>query len=149
MSQPFAFNLSRPAGRNLDYSICAQFLLLHLAPLLAFWTGVSAAAVAACLGLYFVRMFAITAGFHRLLSHRTYQTGRVFQFLIAFVGTASYQKGPLWWSAHHRRHHLHTDTADDLHSPVTRSVWQSHTGWFLSRESQQTDFKLVANLAKY
>ena len=149
MSQPFAVNLARPARAELHYSICAQFLLLHLAPLLAFWTGVSAAAVAACLALYFVRMFAITAGFHRLLSHRTYKSGRVFQFVIAFAGTAAYQKGPLWWSAHHRRHHLHTDTADDLHSPVTRSVWQSHTGWFLARESQQTDFKLVANLTKY
>ena len=63
-----------------------------------------------CLALYVVRMFAITAGFHRLLAHRTYRTSRVFQFLIAFTGTASYQKGPLWWSAHHRRHHLVADT---------------------------------------
>lgn len=149
MSQPLAINLSRAAQGQLHYSICTQFLLLHLAPLLAIWTGVSAAAVGVCIALYVVRMFAITAGFHRLLSHRTYQTGRVFQFLIAFVGTASYQRGPLWWSAHHRHHHLHTDTSVDIHSPVKRSVWQSHTGWFLSRESQQTDFKLVANLVKY
>ena len=149
MSQSFAINLSRLKREHLDYSVCAQFLFMHLACLLALRTGVSAAAVALCLALYVVRMFAITAGFHRLLSHRTYKTGRAFQFLIAFAGTAAYQKGPLWWSAHHRRHHLHTDTAADLHSPVTRSVWQSHTGWFLSRESQPTDHKLVANLAKY
>ncbi len=134
---------------ELSYAVCTQFLFMHLACLLAFWTGVSAAAVAVCLALYVVRMFAITAGFHRLFSHRSYRTGRLFQFLLAFVGTASYQKGPLWWSAHHRRHHLYVDTEDDLHSPVMRSVWQSHVGWFLSRDSQATDVRLISNLLKY
>lgn len=109
-----------------DYAVCTQFLFMHLACLLAFWTGVSAAAVAVCLALYVVRMFAITAGFHRLFSHRSYRTGRLFQFLLAFAATAAYQKGPLWWAAHHRRHHLHVDTEEDLHSPVMRSLWQSH-----------------------
>jgi stearoyl-CoA desaturase (delta-9 desaturase) len=122
---------------------------MHLACLLAFWTGVSAASVAVCLALYVVRMFAITAGFHRLFSHRSYRAGRLFQFLLAFAGTAAYQKGPLWWAAHHRRHHLHVDTREDLHSPVVRSVWQSHVGWFLSRESRATDRRLIPNLLKY
>ena len=139
----------QPGQRGLDYAVCTQFLFMHLVCLLAFWTGVSAVAVAVCLALYVARMFAITAGFHRLFSHRSYRTGRLFQFLLAFVGTASYQKGPLWWSAHHRRHHLHVDTEEDLHSPVMRSVWQSHVGWFLSRESQATDLRLISNLLKY
>jgi stearoyl-CoA desaturase (Delta-9 desaturase) len=139
----------RPGRRGLDYAVCTQFLFMHLACLLAFWTGVSAAAVALCLVLYVGRMFAITAGFHRLFSHRSYKTGRLFQFVLAFAGTAAYQKGPLWWSAHHRRHHLNVDTEDDLHSPVMRSVWQSHVGWFLSRESRATDERLIPNLLKY
>ena len=122
---------------------------MHVACLLVIWTGVSAVAVITCLTLYVVRMFAITAGFHRLFAHRTYKTGRIFQFLIAFAGTASYQKGPLWWSAHHRRHHLHADTEDDLHSPLTRTLWRSHVGWFLYRDSQATDWKLIPNLIKY
>jgi len=122
---------------------------MHAACLLVFWTGVSAAAVAVCVALYVVRMFAITAGFHRLLAHRSYKTGRVFQFLIAFAGTAAYQKGPLWWAAHHRRHHLYADTDDDFHSPVSRSVWRSHVGWFMCRESRATDVPLVSNLMKF
>jgi stearoyl-CoA desaturase (delta-9 desaturase) len=134
---------------QLVFSVCVQFLFMHVACLLAIWTGVSVAAVAVCLALYVVRMFAITAGFHRLFSHRTYRTGRVFQFLLAFTGTAAYQKGPLWWSAHHRHHHLHTDTERDLHSPLTRTLWRSHVGWFLSRDSQATDAKLISNLLKY
>jgi stearoyl-CoA desaturase (delta-9 desaturase) len=94
-------------------------------------------------------MFAITAGFHRLFAHRTYGTGRIFRFLMAFTGTAAYQKGPLWWSAHHRRHHLLADTEEDLHSPLTRTLWRSHVGWFLSRDSQVTEWKLITNLSKY
>lgn len=137
------------AENGLDYSTCIQFFFMHVACLLAIWSGVSAVAVAVCLALYVVRMFAITAGFHRLFSHRTYATGRVFQFLIAFAGTASYQKGPLWWSSHHRRHHLHADTENDLHSPLARSAWASHVGWFLSRESLATDRALIRNLAQY
>jgi stearoyl-CoA desaturase (delta-9 desaturase) len=149
MNETLVMNIARPGRRGLDYAVCTQFLFMHLACLLAFRTGVSAAAVAVCLALYLVRMFAITAGFHRLFSHRSYRTGRPFQFLLALAGTAAYQKGPLWWSSHHRRHHLHVDTEKDLHSPVVRSVWQSHVGWFLSRDSQAADLRLVTNLLKY
>jgi len=134
---------------KLDYFICLQFLFMHVACLLVLWTGVSVVAVVICLALYVVRMFAITAGFHRLLAHRTYKTSRLFQFLMAFTGTASYQKGPLWWSAHHRRHHLVADTSQDFHSPLTRRFWRAHFGWFLSRDSQKTEWKLIGNLSKY
>ncbi len=142
-------NNNRSRAEKVDYSVCIQFLFMHLACLLVILTGVSAVAVAVCLALYVVRMFAITAGFHRLFSHRTYKTGRVFRFLMAFTGTAAYQKGPLWWSAHHRRHHLYADTEQDLHSPLSRTLWRSHVGWFLSRESHDTDWKLITNLSKY
>lgn len=141
---------ARPSvWEKLDYSVCIQFLFMHLACLLVIWTGVSVVAVVTCLALYVVRMFAITAGFHRFFSHRTYRTGRVFQFILAFLGTASYQKGPLWWSAHHRGHHLHSDTERDLHSPLAHTLWESHVGWFLTRDSQATDERLISNLLKY
>lgn len=149
MFESFRKNPRGIKQESLDYSVCVQFLFMHLACLLVIWTGISAIAVTVCLALYVVRMFAITAGFHRLFAHRSYRTGRIFQFLMAFVGTASYQKGPLWWAAHHRSHHLHTDTENDLHSPMTHSFWRSHVGWFLSRESQATDRALVSNLVKY
>jgi stearoyl-CoA desaturase (delta-9 desaturase) len=149
MFKSFRKNQSGTNPKTLDYSVCVQFLFMHLACLLAFWTGISTAAVIVCLALYVLRMFAITAGFHRLFAHRSYKTGRIFQFVMAFVGTASYQKGPLWWAAHHRSHHLNTDTETDIHSPITRSVWQSHVGWFLLRASQTTDRTLVSNLVKY
>jgi stearoyl-CoA desaturase (delta-9 desaturase) len=148
MSQPLAINQRALERSHLHYSSCVQFFLMHAACLLAIWSGVSVVAVCVCLALYVVRMFAITAGFHRLFAHRTYKTGRVFQFLMAFTATASYQKGPLWWASHHRRHHIHADTEDDLHSPLTRSLWRSHVGWFLTRASLATDRSLVRNLVE-
>src|SRR6266516_103034 len=148
MSESSLKNLRPLSSGNLDYSICTQFLFMHLTCLLVIWTGVSPVAVAVCVALYIVRMFAITAGFHRLFAHRTYTTGRIFRLLMAFTGTAAYQKGPLWWSAHHRRHHLLADTEEDLHSPLTRTLWRSHVGWFLSRDSQVTEWKLITNLSK-
>ena len=149
MSASLDKNLRPMDGEQLDRFICIQFLFMHLACLLVIWTGVSAVAVVTCLILYVIRMFAITAGFHRLFAHRTYKTSRVFQFLMAFIGTASYQKGPLWWSAHHRRHHLVADTEEDFHSPLTRRFWRAHFGWFLSRDSQRTEWKFITNLSKY
>src|SRR5260370_6803208 len=149
MSESIVSN-PRPLDRGkLNYSVCIQFLFMHLACLAAIWTGASVVSVVGCLVWYVVRRFAITAGFHRLFSHRTYQTGRIFGFLMAFAGTAAYQKGPLWWSSHHRRHHLHADTEDDLHSPLTRTLWRSHVGWFLHSESQATEWALIPNLLTY
>jgi len=125
------------------------FILLHIACLLIFWAGFSWTAFTALIISYAVRMFGITAGFHRYFSHRTFKTSRIFQFLLAFLGTSSAQKGPLWWAAHHRHHHKHSDTEKDVHSPVKRSLWWSHVGWILSDRFKDTNFRMVKDLQKY
>src|ERR1700682_3266347 len=89
MTEATPKHLRRVGRQKLDYSVCIQFLLLHLACLAFIWTGVSTVAVVTCLSLYLVRMFALTAGFHRFFAHRAYRTSRVFQFLLAFLGTSS------------------------------------------------------------
>ena len=89
-------------------------------------------------GLYFVRMLAITGGYHRYFSHRSYRLKRVPQFVLAFVGTTAAQKGPLWWAAHHRAHHKYSDTERDIHSPI-RGFWWSHVGWILCDKFNKTD----------
>jgi stearoyl-CoA desaturase (delta-9 desaturase) len=70
-----------------------------------------------CFALYVIRMFGITAGYHRYFSHRSYRTSRLFQFVLAWIGCSALQRGPLWWAAHHRYHHQHSDQQEDLHSP--------------------------------
>ena len=124
------------------------FLALHAACLLVFWCGASPVAVTACAGLYAVRIFAITAGFHRYFSHRTFKTSRLFQFVLAWLGTTATQKGPLWWAANHRYHHAHSDTEEDTHSP-RRGFWWSHVGWFLCDRFSETDWRLIPDLRGY
>ena len=125
------------------------FLCMHLACILSLWTGVSVAALAVCLGLYAIRMFGITAGYHRYFSHRSYETSRAFQFILACLGAMAAQKGPLWWASHHRRHHGYSDTSEDVHSPIVRGFWWSHVGWFLSRKYEETDVRLIKDLTYY
>ncbi len=115
----------------------------------AIWVGWGWAAFAWLLGGYAVRMFAITAGYHRYFAHRTYKTGRVFQFLLALVAMSSAQRGPLWWATHHRRHHKYSDQPEDVHSPRQRGFWWSHAGWLLGSRHSATDFERVKDFAKY
>jgi len=124
-------------------------ILLHASCLLAFFTGVSRPAALACFVFYWVRVFGITVGFHRCLAHRSFRTSRVFQFVLAWMGTAAMQRGPLWFVALHRHHHRHADTDEDVHSPVARSFWWGHIGWILCRKYDRADLRLVRDLAAF
>jgi stearoyl-CoA desaturase (delta-9 desaturase) len=101
----------------------AVFVLLHVACLAVFLTGVSVLALSLCGAVYLVQMIGITAGYHRYFSHRSYKTSRAFQFVLAWLGCSAAQKGPLWWAAQHRHHHRTSDTPEDLHSPVAHTLW--------------------------
>jgi len=122
---------------------------MHVACLAVFLTGAGVPALALCGAVYALQMVGITAGYHRYFSHRSYKTSRIFQFLLAWLGCSAAQRGPLWWAAQHRHHHRTSDTPEDLHSPVTHSLWQSHVGWVLSPESDGTDERTVKDLARY
>jgi len=122
---------------------------LHLAALTAVFTGVSWKGLLLCAFLYAIRMFGVTAGYHRYFSHRTYKMGRVMQFLMAVLAQSSGQKGVLWWSANHRHHHKYSDQEEDIHSPVRKGFWYSHVGWILSGKHERTRVELVKDLAKY
>ncbi len=108
------------------------------------WRWLALAAV-----VYAVRMFAITAGYHRYFSHRAYRTSRAFQLALAVLGATAAQKGPLWWAAHHRDHHRFSDGPDDVHSPLRRGFWWSHVGWILSRRHHATKNERVKDLARF
>ena len=106
-------------------------------------------AVWALLITYFIRVFALTAGFHRYFSHRSFKTSRFFQFVLAWLGTSAAQMGPMWWAAHHRHHHQHSDTEEDVHSPVAKDVFWAHVGWVLCQTYGGTDTNKVKDLYKY
>ena len=136
-------------GDDIVYPSTIPFLAVHLACLAAIWTGISWPAVALCVTLYWLRMFAVTAGYHRYFSHRAFATGRVFQFILAFLAQSTAQKSVLWWAAKHRHHHLHSDTASDVHSPRHTGFLYSHIGWVFARRHGDTDFGQVADLARF
>jgi len=114
------------------------FIMLHVGAFAApFLVPVTWTAIGLCVLFYVVRMFGITGVYHRYFAHRTYKTSRWFQFVLAWIGCAALQKGPLWWAGHHRHHHKHSDTEDDPHSPIVRSVWWAHVGWVISGEFEE------------
>ncbi|WOE32435.1 MULTISPECIES: acyl-CoA desaturase [unclassified Acinetobacter] len=124
------------------------FIVLHIACVAVFWVGVSWFAVGFMLCFYLIRMFAITAFFHRYLSHKTFQTSRIVQFIFVLIGTMSAQRGPLWWAAHHRYHHRYTETEHDPHAS-TRGFYYSHIGWFLNDYNFATRKAVIKDWLKY
>ena len=127
----------------------APMLLLHLTPLAAIWTGIDPTAAWLFLATYWVRIFAITGGYHRYFAHRTYKTSRAFQLFLAFLGGTAVQKGALWWAANHRWHHRHADDPEDVHSPVQRGFWYAHIGWIMCATHERTRVELIGDLWKY
>ena len=124
-------------------------VFLHLACIGVFFTGFSWVAVAVLLLTYTVRVFALTAGFHRYFSHRAFKTSRIFQFVMAWVGTSSAQLGPMWWAANHRHHHQHSDKEEDIHSPVVKDAFWAHIGWVLCRAHRNIKYDRIRDLSKY
>jgi stearoyl-CoA desaturase (delta-9 desaturase) len=134
---------------DIIYPDTVSFILVHLACLGALWTGVTARTLLLCAALYLVRMFAVTAGYHRYFSHRSYKTSRVGQLLLAVLCQTTTQKSVLWWAAKHRHHHRHSDTEDDVHSPRHRGFWYSHLGWIFARKHDETELDAVPDLTRF
>src|SRR6476660_927909 len=134
---------------DIVYPSAIPFVLVHLACLTAIWSGITWQAVALCFGFYWLRIFAIGAGYHRYFSHRTYSTSRAFQFVLALLSQSSAQKSVLWWAAKHRHHHLHSDTERDVHSPRHKAFLYSHVGWIFARRHANTTLVPVAYFARY
>ncbi|MGP0567174.1 MULTISPECIES: acyl-CoA desaturase [unclassified Nitrospina] len=134
-------------SREIDWLRCTPFVLLHVACLGAIWVGFSTTALIVAVALYFIRVFAITAFYHRYSSHRSFKTSRWLQFIFAVIGASSIQRGPLWWAAHHRHHHRHhhrvSDLREDSHSPVQHGFLWSHMLWFCCQSNFRTKTELI------
>lgn len=137
------------SNRKIGWSGAIPFVLIHLLAFGVIWTGFTWPAVIVGIVLYVVRMWGVTAGYHRYFAHRTFETSRVFQFILAFIAMSSAQRGVLWWAAHHRRHHKYSDLEGDLHSPVRDGFWFSHMGWIFVKGADDTDFDRVKDLQKF
>ncbi len=135
--------------RGVDWLRVSPFIVIHLACLAVFVVGWSPFALAFAAAFYVVRMFAITAFYHRYFSHRAFRTSRAAQFCFALLGATATQRGPLWWAAHHRAHHRHSDGEGDVHSPERQGFWYSHVGWILARGNFRTRTELVPDWMRF
>jgi stearoyl-CoA desaturase (delta-9 desaturase) len=101
------------------------------------------------LAIYALHVFTLTAGFHRYFSHKSFKTSRLFQFILAFLGTMAAQKDPLWWASHHRLHHEHADQELDPHSPRHKGFWWAHIGWVMQRNLDETRFDKIKDFSRF
>ncbi|MFO0568662.1 MAG: acyl-CoA desaturase [Polyangiaceae bacterium] len=139
---------TRGPDETVDWVKSIPFFVMHLMPLGVLLTGIGWKEILLAAALYVVRMFFITAGYHRYFAHRAFKTGRIMQFLLAFGGGTAAQKGVLWWAGHHRHHHKYSDMPEDIHSPK-RGFWWSHVGWILCRKYEDTPTERIRDFAKY
>ncbi len=138
-----------PYDDHIQWYRVIPFIAMHIACLGVFLVEFSWIPIMVALALFIVRMFAITAFYHRYFSHRTFKTSRLFQFLMAFIGCSAAQRGPLWWAAQHRHHHNHSDEHPDEHSPGLRGFWMSHMGWFMTKSGFETKTRLVRDWLRF
>jgi stearoyl-CoA desaturase (Delta-9 desaturase) len=148
-SPPMAANGTGRDPDSIDWTRIVPFIGLHLACFAVIWVGISWISVIVALIAYAVRMFAITGLYHRYFSHRAFKTSRLGQFIFGVLGASAVQRGPIWWAAHHRHHHAHSDQEGDIHSPQQVGFWKAHMGWFLTQRGFAPDMKYVRDLMKF
>ena len=146
---PETFSEPPTSGAKVEWFRCVPYIAIHALVSLAFFHPFVWSCLLLCLFSYSVRMFAITAFYHRYFSHRAFKTSRFVQFIGGFIACCSAQRGPLWWAAHHRRHHRHSDTDKDMHSPKTNSLFWSHTLWFMTDYAVPTFLKEIPDWLKF
>jgi stearoyl-CoA desaturase (delta-9 desaturase) len=122
--------------------VVVPFLGLLTAIVLLWNRAVDLADLAILLGCYLVCGFGITVGYHRLLTHRGFQTSSRLEHVWAVLGSFALQGSVMDWVADHRKHHAHTDVEGDPHSPHVghgsglAGLWHAHTGWLFETHGQ-------------
>ena len=125
-----------------------------IAAAVLFWNElVTATDLAIMAVMYLVTAIGVTVGYHRLLTHRAFQTYRPLRYAFAVLGSMAVQGSVIAWVADHRKHHAHTDVEGDPHSPhvghgsglggVLRGLWYAHAGWLMDSHGR-ADWKKYA-----
>ena len=131
--------------------------LATIAAVVLFWNQiVTPADLVILLVMYLITGLAITVGFHRLLTHRSFQTYKPVEYAFAILGSMSVQGPVITWVADHRKHHAHTDRPGDPHSPhvghgdgvkgVFAGLWHAHIGWSMSEHGRADEQRYARDL---
>jgi stearoyl-CoA desaturase (delta-9 desaturase) len=108
--------------------------------------------------MYLLSALGITVGFHRLLTHRAFQTRPWLRYTLAVLGSMSLQGGVIDWVADHRKHHTFTDEDGDPHSPhaghgaglrgMVAGLWHAHVGWLFETHGQASSKRYARDLVE-
>jgi stearoyl-CoA desaturase (delta-9 desaturase) len=127
--------------------------LAFVAALVLLWNrAVGWADLGILAGMYLVTAFGITIGFHRMLTHRAFQTHKPIEYAFAAAGSMAVQGPVIDWVADHRKHHAHTDEEGDPHSPHVghgsglQGLWHAHVGWLFEANGQADRRKYAPDL---
>jgi stearoyl-CoA desaturase (Delta-9 desaturase) len=128
-----------------------------IAAIVLLWNSVVSATDLAILAvMYVLTGLGITVGYHRMLTHRSFQAPKPVEYAFAVLGSMAVQGPVMAWVADHRKHHAHADQEGDPHSPhvghgdgvggVMRGLWHAHVGWLLSEQGQASARKYAPDL---
>ena len=133
-----------PGLRMANLIVVILPFLAFVAVVVSLWgRGFSWVDLGLMTGMYLVTGLGITVGYHRLFTHRSFETNRAVQFLLGVFGSMALEGPLLKWAAIHRRHHQYSDTQLDPHSPhrhgrgvreLLRGLWHAHLGWIFQPE---------------
>ncbi len=124
--------------------VIVPFLGLIAAIVILWGWGFSGIHAGVMAGMYLLTAVGVTVGYHRLFTHKSFQTYPAVTWLLAILGSMAVEGPVLKWVAQHRRHHQHSDHEDDPHSPhlhgagfggMVRGLWHAHVGWVFGKDS--------------
>jgi stearoyl-CoA desaturase (Delta-9 desaturase) len=144
--------MSRAARISNLLAVTIPFVAV-IAAIILFWNrGVGWHDLALFAIFYFLTGFGVTVGFHRMLTHRAFQTSKPVEYLFAILGSMSVQGPVIAWVSDHRKHHAHADEEGDPHSPHLgdgsglRGLIHAHVGWLVSEQGMARKRKYAADL---
>ena len=113
--------------------------------------------LALLIGLYMLTALGVTLGYHRMFTHRAFESSRAFRAIVAVLGSMAVQGSVITWVADHRKHHTFTDQEGDPHSPhlsgpgflgAVRGLWHAHVGWLFETVGTAERERFAADLLK-
>ncbi|MBD2311299.1 fatty acid desaturase [Desertifilum sp. FACHB-1129] len=125
-----------PQPLVLSWTNLIFFAIIHALALLSPWFFTWSALGVTLLLHWFLGSIGICLGYHRLLSHRSFQVPKPLEYAIALIGATAMQGGPIFWVSGHRLHHAYTEDVDKDPYSARRGFWWSHVLWILYPQKQ-------------
>ncbi|GMU23410.1 MAG: stearoyl-CoA 9-desaturase [Phycisphaerae bacterium] len=148
LSAPETATAARHKSGRIHWVPAIAICLVHLGALLAFFpVFFSWRALVTAVVLQAICGVGITLGYHRLLTHRSFKTPKWLEYFLAWVGSLSWQGGPIQWVATHRLHHQHSDEDADPHSPRHGFFW-AHTLWCMTYDPNFDEYERYSRYAQ-